>query len=290
MWLSRARLSRRRLGRNSGSRLRRGWLNRNRLSRLRWLRRRHRSRRGRRPLRCRSHGILRSGYWLSRLLGLSRVLRLGWSLGCRYRGRLGGLRGLLRRGDRSRINRLSRLIRLVFLSLRLIHTHVVDVHSRARRPIYTSALVIIGKLGRVDVGLIRPVARAAVLWTSKVVTAHHLVQLQDVVVIRVDERVRTLDIAHLHTVCHLAIEVELNRVGSLEHTVGVELALRRGCVTVHHALMLLVLLRVVSPRCVRVAHQVLRVVTLGLEDVSFAVPWPRTQLLVTTGEPERGPR
>ena len=257
MWLSRTRL-----GRNSRSRLRL------------------------RLLRCRSHGISR----LSRLLGLSRVLRLGWSLGCRCRGRLGGLRRLLRRGDRSRINRLSRLIRLVCLGFWLIHTHVVDIHSGAsevctRHAVCANTLVVISELGRVDVGLIRPI-----LGVGEIVTAHHLVQLQDVVVIRVDERVRTLDVTHFHTVRHLAIEVELNRVGSLEHTVGMKLALRRGRVTVHHALMLLVLLRVVSPGRVRVAHQVLRVVTLGLENISLADTRPVTQLLLATSSPERRPR
>ena len=266
------------------------WLSRARLSRLRWLRRRlrrrRRSRRGRRLLRCRSHGILGSGYWLSRRRlhrgRLSRVLRLGWSLGCRCRGRLGGLRGLLRRGDRSRINRLSRLIRL---SLGLIHTHVVDVHGRASRPIYASALVIISKLGRINKRLIRPI-----LGVGKIVAAHHLVQLQGEVVLRVDERVRTFDVTHLHAVCELPIEVELDRVSALQHTIGMELALRRGRITVHHALMLLSLLGVTGPRRMDIAHEVRRVVALGLEHVNFTVTRPSAQLFISTGGPEGRPR
>ena len=90
-------------------------------------------------------------------------------------------------------------------------------------------------------------------------------------------------------VCHLAIEVELNRVGSLEHTVSMELTLRRGGVTVHHALVLLALLRIASLRRVRVTHQVLRVVTLGLENIGFTDTRPATQFLLATGSPERRP-
>ena len=45
---------------------------------------------------------------------------------------------------------------------------------------------------------------------------------------------------------HLPIEIEFDGVASLEHTVGMELTLRRGSVTVHHALVLLGLLGVTT--------------------------------------------
>ena len=66
-----------------------------------------------------------------------------------------------------------------------------------------------------------------------------------------------------------------------------ELALRRGSVTVHHALVLLGLLRVTDPGSVDVTHQEARVVTLGFEHVNFAVTGPAA---LGTGRPEGRPR
>ena len=68
-----------------------------------------------------------------------------------------------------------------------------------------------------------------------------------------------------------------------------ELALRRGSVAVHHALMLLGLLGVTDPGNVDVAHQEARVVTLGFEHINFAVTGPAAQLFISTGRPERRP-
>ena len=65
-----------------------------------------------------------------------------------------------------------------------------------------------------------------------------------------------------------------------------ELALRRGRVTVHHTLVLLGLLGVTDPGSVDVAHQEARVVTLGFEHINFAVTRPAA---LGTGRPERRP-
>ena len=69
-----------------------------------------------------------------------------------------------------------------------------------------------------------------------------------------------------------------------------ELGLGCGSVAVHHALMLLGLLRVTDPGGVDVAHQEARVVTLGFEHVNFAVTRPAAQLFISTGSPEGRPR
>ena len=69
-----------------------------------------------------------------------------------------------------------------------------------------------------------------------------------------------------------------------------ELALRRSRIAVHHALMLLSLLGVTGPRRMDVAHEVRRVVALGLEHVNFTVTRPSAQLFISTGGPEGRPR
>ena len=85
---------------------------------------------------------------------------------------------------------------------------------------------------------------------------------------------------------HLPIEIEFDGISSLQDTVGMELALRRGRVTVHHALVLLGLLGVTDPGGVDIAHQEARVVTLGFKHVNFAVTGPAA---LGTGSPERRP-
>ena len=121
----------------------------------------------------------------------------------------------------------------------------------------------------------------------QVAAAHHLIELQHQVVLWISKRVaRALHILHLHAVRHLPIEIEFDGVASLQDTVGMELALRRGGVAVHHALMLLGLLGVTDPGGVDVTHQEARVVTLGFEHVNFAVTRPAA---LGTGSPERRP-
>ena len=182
---------------------------------------------------------------------------------------------------RRRCNRRCRcrLGRLVSLSLRLIHAHIVNIHGRARA---ISVLVVIGVLGRINIGLIRPVTLL-----RQVASAHHLVEHQHQVIVLVKERVITLDITHLHGVRQRAIEVKLDRISSLAHTVCVELTLRRRSITLHHALVLGGLLRVPDPRRVHVAHQVGRVITLRLEHVDLAVSRVRA---LGAGAPKRRPR
>ena len=188
---------------------------------------------------------------------------------------------MLRRGNRSRISRRHRISRLglIRLSLRLVHAHVINVHGRASA---VRTLVIISELGRINKRLISPVVAL-----GEIAAAHHLVELEHQAVLWVSKRVaRTLHILHLHAVRHLPIEIEFDRVSSLQDTVGMELALRRGSVAVHHALMLLGLLGITDPGGVDIAHQETRVVTLGFEHVNFAVTRPAA--LGTSG-PERGP-
>ena len=126
-------------------------------------------------------------------------------------------------------------------------------------------------------------------WSSEVITAHHLVELQDVVVLRINERIRTPNVTHLHAMRHMTVEVELDRISSLEHAIRVKLILRCALVAEHHALMLLALLRVIGLWRVRVAHQVIRVITLGLKHIDLAVAGPVAQLLLATNGPERRP-
>ena len=122
----------------------------------------------------------------------------------------------------------------------------------------------------------------------QVAAAHHLVELQHQAVLWVGKRVaRALHILHLHAVRHLPIEIEFDGISSLQDTVGMELALRRGSVAVHHALMLLGLLGVTDPRSVDIAHQEARVVALALEDIDLTIAGPAA--LGASG-PERGPR
>ena len=110
---------------------------------------------------------------------------------------------------------------------------------------------------------------------GEITAAHHLVELQHQAVLWVSKGIaRALHILHLHAVRHLPIEIEFDGVSSLQDTVGMELALRRGSVAVHHALVLLGLLGVTDPGGVDVAHQEARVVTLGFEHVNFAVTGP----------------
>ena len=66
-----------------------------------------------------------------------------------------------------------------------------------------------------------------------------------------------------------------------------ELALRRGRVTLHHALVLCGLRRLPDPRRVHVAHQVGRIIALGLEHVDLAVSGIRA---LGAGAPKRRPR
>ena len=121
----------------------------------------------------------------------------------------------------------------------------------------------------------------------KIASTHHLVELEHQAVLWVRKRVaRALHILHLHAVRQCAIEVELDRVSSLQDTIGMKPALRRGRVTVHHALMLLGLLGVTDPGSVNVAHQEARVVALGFEHINFAVTRPAA---LGTGRPERRP-
>ena len=121
----------------------------------------------------------------------------------------------------------------------------------------------------------------------EITAAHHLVELEHQAVLWVRKRVaRALHILHLHAVRHLPIEIEFDGVSSLQDTVGMELALRRGGVAVHHALMLLGLLGVTDPGGVDIAHQEARVVTLALEDVDLTVTRPAA---LGTGRPERRP-
>ena len=102
-----------------------------------------------------------------------------------------------------------------------------------------------------------------------------MVELEHQVVVWISKRVaRTLHILHLHAVRHLPIEIEFDGISSLEHTIGMELALRRGSVAVHHALVLLGLLGIANPGSVDIAHQKARVVALGFEHVNFAVTGP----------------
>ena len=122
---------------------------------------------------------------------------------------------------------------------------------------------------------------------GKITAAHHLVELEHHVVLWISKRVaRALHILHLHAVRHLPIEIEFDGISSLQDTVGMELALRRGGVTVHHALVLLGLLGVTDPGSVDVAHQEARVVTLALEDVDLTVTRPAA---LGTGPPEGRP-
>ena len=172
-----------------------------------------------------------------------------------------------------------RLSRLVSLSLRLVHAHVVNIHSCTSA---VSALVVIRVLGRINIGLIRPVTLF-----RQVASAHHLVEHQHQVIVLVKERVVTLDITHLHGVRQRAVEIELDRVARLAHAIRVELTLRRGSVTLHHALVLRGLCRVPDPRRVHVAHQVGRIITLGLEHVDLAVSRIRA---LSAGAPKRRPR
>ena len=121
----------------------------------------------------------------------------------------------------------------------------------------------------------------------EITAAHHLVELEHQAVLWVSKRVaRALHILHLHAVSHLPIEIEFNGIASLEHTVRVELTLRRGRVTVHHALVLGGLLGVTNPGGVDVTHQEARVVALGFEHIDLAVTRPAA---LGTGRPERRP-
>ena len=149
-------------------------------------------------------------------------------------------------GSRGRLSRSLRLNRLISLSLRLIHTHVINVHGRTSA---VSALIVIGILSRINIGLIRPITLL-----RQVASAHHLIEHQHQVIILIKERVVTLNVAHLHSVRQRAVEIELDRVARLAHTIGMELALRRGRVALHHALVLGGLLRIPDPRRVHVAH------------------------------------
>ena len=84
-----------------------------------------------------------------------------------------------------------------------------------------------------------------------------------------------------------AVEVKLDRVSALTHAVGVELTLRRRGITLHHALVLRSLRRLPDPRRVHVAHQVGRIITLGLEHVDLAISRIRA---LGAGAPKRRPR
>ena len=121
----------------------------------------------------------------------------------------------------------------------------------------------------------------------KIASTHHLVQLEHQVVLWIRKRVaRALHILHLHAVRHLPIEIEFDGVRSLEHTVRVELTLRRGSVAVHHAPVLLCLLGVTDTGGVDITHQEARVVTLGFEHIDLTVTGPAA---LGTGPPERRP-
>ena len=121
----------------------------------------------------------------------------------------------------------------------------------------------------------------------QVAAAHHLVELEHQAVLWVGKRVaRALHILHLHAVRHLPIEIEFDGISSLQDTVGMELALRRGSVAVHHTLVLLGLLGVTDPGGVDIAHQEARVVTLGFEHINFTVTGPAA---LGTGSPEGRP-
>ena len=120
----------------------------------------------------------------------------------------------------------------------------------------------------------------------QVASTHHLVQLEHQVVLWIREGVtRALHIAHLHAMRHLPIEIEFDRVSSLEHTVRVELALRCRSVAAHHALVLGGLLGVADPGGVDIAHQEARVVTLALENIDLTVTGPAA--LGTSGPESR---
>ena len=215
----------------------------------------------------RGHFPIGAGLLRLRLDRLSRLCRLGRHRNDRLntlrrlRFRLGWLGRSLRRRRSHRL--LRRRSRFVSLSLRLIHAHVVNVHGRTSA---VSALVIISVLGRINIGLIRPVTLL-----RQVASAHHLVKHQHQVIVLVKERIVTLDITHLHGVRQRAVEVKLDSISRLAHTIGMELTLRRGRVTMHHTLVLGGLRRLTDPRRVHIAHQVGRIIALGLEHVDLTV-------------------